>query len=805
MQRSKMCFSVSQRLVVVSLFLVLMWTPFLNAASLFNFYIPISKKEDSKIQTFIKTFESDQNSQFIEVFYKDETFEDLDSLYRLISNPSSDERTSLALVTSDFFVSPDGEHYKGITVLGAFPQEPFQFLVLQDFAEGDLARTITIGYLNTPSASLWAAYQNSNFQFKQFTTLEDGLSALKNKEIEGLVIPKTSSLPDKETAFKIIPGAKTPFRSFYIISSSKITHEQHQMYEKALKNAFSKSENLSFMENLFSSENGLILGSGMELLLNDQKPLMTELLRKTLPEVYARGYTMDVPYESYFISPQTPLPIVYALFLQDYEAPNLNKPFTYLDLGAGQGYTVNILAALYPESEFWGVDLNHEHIENARTFARTHNLSNAHFIEAGFSEIDLSKLPQFDFIILHGVWSWVNVSIRHQALEVIQSRLKPTGIVYVSYNTLPGWSVFQPITTLMGMLASRVPGNSVEKFKKAFEEMFELRDAGASFFEQNPEAFAHLDEMKGINDVLYLAHEYLNKGSFPDYSKDVAASFKGIGLKFGASINILNNFPEISMSPREYEVFKPYKDTPLAETIKDFIWNTVFRWDLFVGDEIARNTSHDSNTFYYGVLENIPYQDTFSIREQSFDFKKGIYHEILLALKNKPLSFQEICEVSPSLSKNKEETFRALHVLLGADRIALFQKRVPNEYLEALTKDRSMLHFKINSSFNRSIIEEASKKTDNFYIASETLGGAPFLTSLDALFLLALENAHEGEEGAWLYKFIKSNNLPLPEGAETIPEKAIPFLKDAFEEFVKYNLKNMVILGIIIPEIKTLP
>jgi SAM-dependent methyltransferase len=63
-----------------------------------------------------------------------------------------------------------------------------------------------------------------------------------------------------------------------------------------------------------------------------------------------------------------------------------------------------------------------------------------------------SDLPQFDIIALHGVWSWVSAANRAMVKQIIRQRLRPGGIVYVSYNCLPGWAPIVPIRHLMSLI-----------------------------------------------------------------------------------------------------------------------------------------------------------------------------------------------------------------------------------------------------------------------------------------------------------------------------------------------------------------
>ena len=82
----------------------------------------------------------------------------------------------------------------------------------------------------------------------------------------------------------------------------------------------------------------------------------------------------------------------------------------YLELGYGQGVSANLHAADNPRGEFWGTDFNPDHALYARSLARQSGVS-AQWLELGFEAMLDTPTPPFDFIVLHGVWSWVSPAL----------------------------------------------------------------------------------------------------------------------------------------------------------------------------------------------------------------------------------------------------------------------------------------------------------------------------------------------------------------------------------------------------------
>jgi methyltransferase-like protein/ubiquinone/menaquinone biosynthesis C-methylase UbiE len=109
-----------------------------------------------------------------------------------------------------------------------------------------------------------------------------------------------------------------------------------------------------------------------------------------------------------------------------------------LELGCGDGTNLNWLAVTLPGSRFVGVDLSRTHIDGARDDLSELNISNVEFYQKDVLDIEEKTFGKFDFIIAHGLFSWVPDFVREKVLSLYQELLNPNGIAYLSYNALPG-------------------------------------------------------------------------------------------------------------------------------------------------------------------------------------------------------------------------------------------------------------------------------------------------------------------------------------------------------------------------------
>lgn len=138
-----------------------------------------------------------------------------------------------------------------------------------------------------------------------------------------------------------------------------------------------------------------------------------------------------------------------------------------LELGCGLGGNLLPLAALLPQSEFVGIDLAAGQIEYARRDAAALGLSNLRF-----EAMDIRDVPEdwgaFDYIICHGVYSWVPDEVRRSILTVCRRHLSPHGVAFISFNTLPGWHARGMLRSILRRVVPEGPAPQMASAARAF-------------------------------------------------------------------------------------------------------------------------------------------------------------------------------------------------------------------------------------------------------------------------------------------------------------------------------------------------
>ena len=299
---------------------------------------------------------------------------------------------------------------------------------------------------------------------------------------------------------------------------------------------------------------------------------------------WSAGYVTDIEYLPGFYREQAPALLDLVCLLNRLEPPDRSGKIRYCELGCGQGVTALLLAAANPEIDVWGVDFHPAHIARGRALAAAAQLDNVQLIERSFADLagaGSRDLPDFDYITMHGVYSWISEENRRAIVRFIAERLKPGGLVYVSYNCMPGWMVGLPLQKLLSSYARSVAGGSDRTIAQAIAFLRRMQEAGARPF-ADAEIVERLEKELARGQEAYLAHEYLNENWTPMYHMDVARDLAAAKLVYAGSATVLENFPDLALTPPQRQLLDNVVEPAFRETLKDYFMARSFRRDVFL-------------------------------------------------------------------------------------------------------------------------------------------------------------------------------------------------------------------------------
>jgi SAM-dependent methyltransferase len=304
----------------------------------------------------------------------------------------------------------------------------------------------------------------------------------------------------------------------------------------------------------------------------------------------------DVAYTHGYYRALSPTMISAALERQGLVPPDVSAPLNYCELGMGFGVSLLASAACFPHMRFYGNDFNPLHIDYAQRLADDAGLRNVELFEDGFEELLQRDLPQMDVIAMHGVYSWVSPALRQVIAQFIDRRLKPGGVVYVSHNTLPGWSSLMPLRQLIHRHAMRGGARRApaDQLRDAVAGMQAMESAGAAYFDACPAASERLAKL-ALDDPNYVAHEYFNPHWQPQYVHEVAEELAAAGLVRGAAALIEDHVDAAWLTAPARAQLEAETDPLWRETWRDVHLNQSFRRDLYTrGAERLSSSAHEA-------------------------------------------------------------------------------------------------------------------------------------------------------------------------------------------------------------------
>lgn len=254
-----------------------------------------------------------------------------------------------------------------------------------------------------------------------------------------------------------------------------------------------------------------------------------------------------------------------------------------LELGCASGGNIVPHAVRFPDATFVGVDLARTQVAAGRARIKALGLRNIEILCQSFTEID-DDLGHFDYIICHGVFSWVPPAVQEAIFQVVRARLSPVGVACISYNVLPGWRMMQPLRDAF-LLEIPDSVDSLDRVAKARELLAFLKQATPDTGPYGDMLRAWADRLATLPDD-YIAHEFLEETNAPSTVRDFVhgAARHGLGYLGECELSsmILDNY---GASVAEQVRTRSGNDLVETEQYLDLLSGRTFRQSLLVASD----------------------------------------------------------------------------------------------------------------------------------------------------------------------------------------------------------------------------
>jgi methyltransferase-like protein/tRNA1(Val) A37 N6-methylase TrmN6 len=411
----------------------------------------------------------------------------------------------------------------------------------------------------------------------------------------------------------------------------------------------------------------------------------------------------EIPYQSYPYAQSSPEHLRTFGVLFGMNPPPIETA-RVLELGCAEGGNIIPHAAFYPKAQFVGVDLSKVQIDAGIANIKALGLKNIELKHCSINDID-EKFGKFDYIICHGVISWVPDFVRDKIFEISSKNLTPNGVAYISYNTLPGWNMIRTIRDMM-LYHSQNFVSAQDKVSQSRLLIDFVKDSLQG--QDTPYANVLRNEaelLSGQSDH-YLRHDHLEEENkqfyFNEFIKEAAKNNMQYLSDCSLATMYIGNMPQ-----NVIDTLQGLNDIVRTEQYMDFIRNRRFRSTLLchanvplhrnlsnetakkftmschvtpskpLGDVDLYNATENLQFYYNGNQDNVVSTTSAGLKAVLYVFAENI---------NNPLSFDQIVAKACLLLKNKDKSVVELDLLGNA--MNLIVKGYINIALTSGNKDK---------------------------------------------------------------------------------------------------------------------
>lgn len=508
---------------------------------------------------------------------------------------------------------------------------------------------------------------------------------------------------------------------------------------------------------------------------------------------WTSGYVADIGYTYGYYGELNPLLIKLAFATCGYIYPQVSNA---CELGFGQGMSINIHASA-SDITWSGNDFNPAQAGFAQELS---NLSEnkAQLLDESFAQYcKRDDLPEFDYIGLHGIWSWISDENRSIIVDFIARKLKVGGVLYVSYNTQPGWAPIIPIRHLMTEHA-QVMGASgqgiANRINSAIEFTDRLINTNPFFTRANPIAVEEFEKLKK-HDRNYLAHEYFNQDWVPMPFSKMAQWLSPTKLQYVCSANYSDQVEVLNLTNEQQALLAEIADPIFRQTVRDFMIGTRFRKDYWVKG--ARKMTpleqieilSQQKVVLVKPRADIVLKTTGIVGEVTLN--EAVYNPILDILADYQVkSLGDLERLLKSKAIELTQIVQAVMILNSIGALVPAQDQASEAKAKGVT-------YKLNAA----IMNKSRSTSEISFLASPITGGGIVVSRFAQLFLMAISNGDKTpqEWAQYVWDILASQGQKILKDGKALatPQENLDELLRQANTFAEKQIPVFKALGII--------
>jgi len=457
---------------------------------------------------------------------------------------------------------------------------------------------------------------------------------------------------------------------------------------------------------------------------------------------WTSGYITDIGYIYAYFTELNPHRMRLALVNAGLHVPEVT---TACELGFGQGLSANIHAAA-STAQWYGTDFNPSQAGFAQSLSDTSG-SGAQFYDNSFAEFaDRTDLPDFDFIGINATWSWISDENRRIIVDFIRNKLKVGGVVYISYNTQPGWAGMVPLRELLTEHAEKMgaSGNGiVTRIDQAIGFAEKLMDTNPAYARVYPQVLKRLKKIKGQSRN-YLAHEYFNRDWSPMSFSEMSGWLESAKLDFACSADYLDMVDRVNLTADQQTFLNAIPDPRFRQTVRDFMVNQQYRRDYWVKGARRMSPLEQAEELRTQRVALVQPRSEVSLEVTGSAGKKAmvgaVYGLVLDVLADhKPKTLGHVEQLVKAHNISFARMLQSVLLLMGSGALTTAQdSSVASKTVE-----------KITGRLNAHLCAKARSRSGITHLASPVTGGGIAVGRFQQLFLQAMkQDKHKPAEWA---------------------------------------------------------
>jgi len=336
--------------------------------------------------------------------------------------------------------------------------------------------------------------------------------------------------------------------------------------------------------------------------------------------------------------------------------PKDSRKARVLELGSSFGGNIITQALYNPEAEYVGIDLTAEQVRKGNEIIEKIGLTNIKLIEKNILDVN-EDFGKFDYIIVHGVFSWVPENVKDKIIKICNENLNEEGIAYISYNTYPGWKEPDKIREMMIYANKYFPeislGDKNQRGKAFISIVAEQMKLYEDIVEKKGDFIKQIEELLEMQDY-YVAHEYLESFNHPLYLNEFVDLIKKENLQYVSDValrlSIISTYNKDTVNKLQQ---LSQGDHVIKEQCLDFILDTKFRRSL-----ICKNSQSGKLNFSESFPNEILDSFILSLRytkEELETLNEDNVKEIMLHLVETPYKSFDIMDAMKYWENNTKE------------------------------------------------------------------------------------------------------------------------------------------------------